>query len=86
MSFNVSSSKLTFVLVVLLANANCGSVTDQKANAPTIAALTPDHGSAIGGIKVTITGTNFQAEPGDPLVIVNGTLATDAVATSDTEL
>jgi hypothetical protein len=88
MSFNLSNFPLGTALVVvgLLGNASCGSVTDQKENAPTIAAVSPDHGSAVGGIKVTITGTNFQAEPGDPLVIVNGSLATDAVATSDTEM
>ncbi|MBP9085998.1 MAG: IPT/TIG domain-containing protein [Kofleriaceae bacterium] len=66
--------------------SSCGSVTDQKGAVPTIASISPDHGSALGGYTVTITGTNFQAEPGEPLVVFNGALVSNAVAISDTEI
>ncbi len=73
-------------ICLLAAGSSCGSVTDQKGALPTITAISPDHGSALGGFTVTVTGTNFQAEPGAPLVVFNGALATNAVATSDTEI
>ncbi len=73
-------------ICLLAAGSSCGSVTDQKSDIPTITSISPDHGSALGGATVTVTGTNFQAEPGDPLVVFNGSLVTNAVATSDTEI
>lgn len=73
-------------ICLLAAGSSCGSVTDQKGDLPTITSISPDHGSALGGFTVTVTGTNFQAEPGDPLVVFNGALATNAVANSNTEI
>ena len=73
-------------LCMLTVGSSCGSVTDQKGDPPTITSISPDHGSALGGFTVTVTGTNFQAEPGDPLIVFNGTLATNALAISDTEI
>ncbi|MCE9574408.1 MAG: IPT/TIG domain-containing protein [Deltaproteobacteria bacterium] len=65
----------------------CGSVsTGDKPGAPTITTITPDHGPVGGGVQITIAGTGFQAEGGEPLVLVGGHLSTTVTATSDTEL
>jgi hypothetical protein len=78
---------LTFAALASVSTlAACGSVTDGKGNSPTIATITPTHGPRGGGVTVTIIGTNFQAEQGAPLVLVNGRLADAATATSSTEL
>lgn len=70
-----------------LALAGCGSVTTgDKAGAPTVTAIAPDHGPVGGGIQVTVTGVGFKSEGGDPIVLVGGHLSTTVSATSDTEL
>lgn len=79
--------KTTITLALCALLAACGSVTTgDKPGEPTITAITPDHGPVGGGVPITITGTGFQAEGGQPIVIVGGRQATTVTATSDTAL
>ena len=52
---------------------------------PVVASLSPDHGSALGGTTVTITGTGF-ADAGAAQVLVGGVAATGVAATGDSSL
>jgi hypothetical protein len=74
----------SFVLVATL--GGCGAVTSSagSANDPKIISIAPDHGPAIGGITITVTGKGFSA--GTPIVVVGGVEAPMAAAASDTQL
>lgn len=74
-------------ILALVAAIGCGEVTDNvgKGDDPTITAVAPATGGIVGGVTITVTGTNFQSE-GAPLVVVGGVLATDVTVTSDTQL
>ncbi len=74
-------------ILALVAAIGCGEVTDNvgKGDDPTIAAVAPATGGIVGGVTITVTGTNFQSD-GTPLVVVGGVLATDVMVTSDTQL
>ncbi|MBA3395111.1 MAG: IPT/TIG domain-containing protein [Deltaproteobacteria bacterium] len=74
-------------ILALVAAIGCGEVTDNvgKGDDPTITAIDPATGGIVGGVTITVTGTNFQSD-GTPLVVVGGVLASDVMVTSDTQL
>jgi len=74
----------SFALVVLV--AACGEITTDASagDDPKITAISPERGPAIGGITVTLTGTGLGGA--NPVVLVDGVLATEATAAGDTSL
>jgi hypothetical protein len=79
------------VMALLLALAACGedrapqgpSPPGQQQPAPTVTAITPNNGATIGGVTVTITGTNFAA---GATVTIGGSAATNVVVQSATTI
>ena len=66
--------------------AGCGEVKTDAASGddPTITMLTPDHGPILGGVMVTLSGTNLAGA--NPTVVVGGVAAKDATATNNNTL
>jgi len=80
--FNMLAGGL--VLLVML-SAACGDDTTEPTPtpAPTLTAVSPDQGSALGGTQLTLTGTNFAS---GATVRVGGTAATQVTVVSSTSI
>src|SRR5262249_59227258 len=52
-------------------------------NGPTVTAISPNHGTTLGGTSVTITGTNFTGATG---VTIGGTAASFVIVISSTSI
>ena len=80
--FNVLAGGLA--LLVML-SAACGDDTTEPTPtpAPTLTAVSPDQGSALGGTQLTLTGTNFIS---GATVRVGGTAATQVTVVSSTSI
>ncbi len=70
----------------LLVVSACGEVKSDAASGddPKITMLDPDHGPAIGGVMVTVTGSGMSGT--NPIVVVDGVSATEVTASSDSTI
>jgi len=79
--FNLLAGGLA--LLVMLSAACGDDSTEPTQPAPTLTAVSPDNGSALGGTQLTLTGTNFVS---GATVRVGGTAATQVTVVSSTSI